>query len=175
MALMLPLSLGSISSRELNLRDCNLLHITSEISCLSSLEDLDLSGNSFVTIPSLLARLSKLQSLILKDCGELKSLPELPTNIESKNVDGCDALELVSNPSKVFANSRKLFEIVIPGSKIPDWFSHKRVGFSIKLPFPLNVRNDSQWMRVAPCCVFLIQDAPGDEIIDCRTLIHKYN
>ncbi|KAK8501743.1 hypothetical protein V6N12_002479 [Hibiscus sabdariffa] len=158
--------------RELNLRDCNLLHITSQISCMFSLEDLDLSGNSFITIPSSLARLSKLQSLSLEDCRELKSLPELPTNIESVNIDGCASLELVANPSKVcnsvdwadircihcyrlaeninastllkrhlkvFANSRKLFELVIPGSKIPDWFSHQRVGFSIKLPLPLDV------------------------------------
>ncbi|KAK8633488.1 hypothetical protein V6N13_014333 [Hibiscus sabdariffa] len=210
MAPMLPSTslLSSSSLRELNLRDCNLFHITSEISCLSYLEDLDLSGNSFDTIPSSLARLSKLQSLRLKDCRELKSLQELPTNIESVNVDGCASLELVANPSKVcnsvdwadlrcihcyrlaeninastllkrhlkvFANSRKLFEIVIPGSKIPDWFSHQRVGFLIKLALPLDVRNDSQWMGVAFCCVFVIHDASGDEIIDCRTLIHEYN
>ncbi|KAK8633490.1 hypothetical protein V6N13_014335 [Hibiscus sabdariffa] len=103
MAPMLPsTSLLSLSSlRELNLRDCNLLHITSQISCLPSLEDLDLNGNSFDTIPLSLALLSKLQSLRLKDCRELKSLPELPTNIESVNVNGCASLELVANPSKV--------------------------------------------------------------------------
>ncbi|MFQ6658286.1 hypothetical protein Gotur_027622 [Gossypium turneri] len=76
MPLMLP-SLSSLSSlRELKLRDCNLREgdIPSDISCLSSLTDLDLT--------------------------ELKSLPELLTSIARVCFDGCASLEVVASPLK---------------------------------------------------------------------------
>ncbi|KAK9041682.1 hypothetical protein V6N11_016772 [Hibiscus sabdariffa] len=69
-SLMLPL-LSSLSSlTELNLRNCDLCEgdIPSGISCLSSLKELDLSGNNFASIPASLTRLSKLHFLGLSNC-----------------------------------------------------------------------------------------------------------
>ncbi|MBA0785967.1 hypothetical protein Gotri_027542, partial [Gossypium trilobum] len=100
--------------RKLNLRDSNLREgdIPSDISCLSSLNKfdlsdipsdvsslsslilLDLSGKNFNGVPSTLTRLSKLQTLRLSNCKELKSVPELLTSIEDVRLDGCASLEV---------------------------------------------------------------------------------
>ncbi|KAB1668829.1 hypothetical protein ES319_1Z104400v1 [Gossypium barbadense] len=67
---MLPLLSGLSSLRKLNLRDCNLCEgdIPRDISGLSSLADVDLSGNNFISIPASLTRLSKLEFLDLSNC-----------------------------------------------------------------------------------------------------------
>ncbi|KAG4123246.1 hypothetical protein ERO13_D11G315366v2 [Gossypium hirsutum] len=242
MARMLPLLSGLSSLRELKLRDCNLCEgdIPPDISGLSCLEILDLSGNNFVSIPASLTRLSKLAYLILSNCnlctfGEadthsdisglsslsylnlsgckmLKSLPELPTSIGSVTIDDCSSLEVVASPSKVcnlvggesidaincfklaekinalallkehikaLPNSRKyfddgFFDIMMPGSEIPEWFSQQKSDFSIKIPLPINLRKDSQWIGVACCCIFVNNDASrGDEFISCEGSIFR--
>ncbi|GMI79716.1 hypothetical protein like AT5G36930 [Hibiscus trionum] len=197
---------GLSSLRELRLRNCNLCEgdIPSDISCLSSLTYLDLSGNNFISIPASLARLPKLALLDLRNCKELKYLPEI-TSIGSVYANGCTSLELVSNPSKVcnsaswaqfsglhcyrlaeninaltllkkhlkaFGNSRNVFDIAIPGREIPEWFSHQRVGSSIKVPLPNYIRNDSRWMGVAFCCIFVNDDASRDEGLVCKAVVH---
>ncbi|XP_039032334.1 disease resistance-like protein DSC1 [Hibiscus syriacus] len=201
MAPILPSLSGLSSLIELNLRDCNLCEgdIPNDISCLSSLVMLNLSGNNFISLPDSLTRLSKLKGLALMNCRGLKSLPELPTSVEYVSIDDCASLELIANPSKVynrmvfmfkginccrlaeninaltllkkhlkvFANSRERFAVIMPGSEIPEWFSHQRVDSSIKMPLPLNIRNDSQWMGVAFCCIFAGGDSSGDEQIWC--------
>ncbi|PPR91335.1 hypothetical protein GOBAR_AA29349 [Gossypium barbadense] len=207
MALMLPSLLGLSSLTRLNLRDCNLFEgdIPSDISRLSSLIDLDLGGNNFISIPSCVTRISKLDFLRLSDCRALKSLPELPTSIGGVRINGCPSLEIVANPSKVcnssyysnivgvncfrlaenidaltllkkhlkvFGNSRKIFDIIIPGSEMPEWFSQQGGESWIKIDLPLEVRNDSQWMGVALCCIFVSDDASRDEDLMCRAVIH---
>ncbi|KAK8272468.1 hypothetical protein V6Z12_D11G334700, partial [Gossypium hirsutum] len=187
--------------------DCNLCEgdIPSDISRLPCLEELDLGGNNFISIPSCLTQISKLEFLRLSDCRALKSLPELPTSIEGVTVNGCTSLEMVAYPSKVcnskysadivgvncfrlaenidaltllkkhlkvFGNSRKLFDVIIPGSEIPEWFSQQRGDSWIKIDLPLEVRNDSQWMGVALCCVFVSDDTSRNEHLICRAVIH---
>ncbi|KAK8329560.1 hypothetical protein V6Z12_A11G329600, partial [Gossypium hirsutum] len=207
MALMLPSLSGLSSLKELNLRDRNLCEgdIPSDISRLSSLRHLDLGGNNFISIPSCVTRISKLDFLRLSDCRALKSLPELPTSIGGVRINGCPSLEIVANPSKVcnssyysdivgvncfrlaenidaltllkkhlkvFGNSRKIFDIIIPGSEMPEWFSQQRGESWIKIDLPLEVRNDSQWMGVALCCIFVSDDASRDENLMCSAVIH---
>ncbi|XP_038997606.1 disease resistance protein RUN1-like [Hibiscus syriacus] len=93
-----PLS-GLISLRELILSDCNLGEgaIPSSIGCLSSLVNLFLNGNNFITLPTTLSRLSKLSYLKLSNCKRLQSVPALPAPT-SAAVDGCDSLEEVADP-----------------------------------------------------------------------------
>ncbi|KAK8973522.1 hypothetical protein V6N11_030712 [Hibiscus sabdariffa] len=207
---MLPSLLGLSSLTALRLMDCNLCEgdIPNDISCLYSLKVLDLSGNNFISIPSSLTQFSKLDWLGLSNCRELKSLPELLTNIRTVMIDDCVSLELVANPQKVcnsmdwacifaincyrlaenvnaltllknhlkvFANSRKMFDIFLPGKEIPEWFSHQTVGSSIKIPLPLNIQNDSQWMGVAFCCIFFSHDDSREEYISCHAVIHHGN
>ncbi|KAG4177331.1 hypothetical protein ERO13_A11G297600v2 [Gossypium hirsutum] len=238
---MLPSLLGLSSLRELKLKDCNLCEgdIPRDISSLSSLTDLDLSGNNFISIPASLTRLSKLWFLDLSNCnmctlGEadiqglsslsylyltgnnfitiplaltqlsklsflglsnckmLKSLPELLTSIADVRIDDCSLLEVVASPSKVcnlvdlgfikaincfklaeninaltllkkhlkaFANSRKKFDIMMPGSEIPEWFSQQKSDSSIQIP----LSKDSEWIGVACCCIFVNNDALRDD------------
>ncbi|XP_052877352.1 TMV resistance protein N-like [Gossypium arboreum] len=206
MAPMVPPLLGLSSLTKLNLRDCNLCEgdIPCDISHLSSLERLDLSGNNFISIPSSLIRLSKLETLELSGCRALKSLPELPTSIQSVTINGCTSLEIVANPSKVcnsmdmrqilgincyklaeninaltllkehlkvFGNSRKMFNVIIPGSEIPEWFSQQIGGSTIMIDLPLEVLSDNQWMGVALCCIFVSYDASEDEGLMCQAVI----
>ncbi|TYH46899.1 hypothetical protein ES332_D11G372000v1 [Gossypium tomentosum] len=108
---MLPLLSGLSSLRKLNLRDCNLCEgdIPRDISGLSSLTDVDLSGNNFISIPASLTRLSKLEFLDLSNCnmctlGEadihgLSSLSYL--YLTDLRIDDCSSLEVVASPSKV--------------------------------------------------------------------------
>ncbi|PPR97256.1 hypothetical protein GOBAR_AA23410 [Gossypium barbadense] len=155
MAPMLPSLLGLSSLRRLNLRDCNFCEgdIPSDICRLSSLIDLDLGGNNFISIPSCLIQFSKLESLRL-----------LAENI--------GALTLLKKHLKVFGNSREMFDVILLGSEIPEWFSQQRGESWFKINLPLEVRNDSQWMGVALCCIFVSDDASRDEYLMCRAAIH---
>ncbi|XP_022717114.1 TMV resistance protein N-like [Durio zibethinus] len=189
LALMLPRLSGLSFLKVLNLSDCNLCegNIPDDICCLSSLEELNLSGNSFISLPETVTRLSKLRFLLLSDCKRLKSLPDLLASIEGVIIDGCVSLEVLENPTtvcnsldwvylhgtncyrlaanndslallknhmKVFANERTIIDIFVPGSEIPEWFCHHRAE-SIKIKLPPNIQNDSRWMGVALCCVFV--------------------
>ncbi|XVE50270.1 hypothetical protein DITRI_Ditri01bG0148700 [Diplodiscus trichospermus] len=95
MALMLPPMLGLRSLTKLSLSDCHLWEgtIPSDICHLSSLKELDLSGNNFIYLPASLNQLSKLRLLVLIDCKWLKSVSELPASIEGVRIDGCTSLE----------------------------------------------------------------------------------
>ncbi|TYI03685.1 hypothetical protein ES332_A11G357800v1 [Gossypium tomentosum] len=210
----IPVSLMRLSKLQyLGLSNCNVRNlceadIPSDISGLSSLILLDLRGNNFIGIPSALTRLSKLKTLRLSNCKELKSVPELLTSIEDVRLDGCALLEVVELASpldvpnlvgstfieavncyrlveninaltllkkhlKPFANSKKIFDVIMPGSEIPEWFSRQTGGSSIKIPLPLNIQNDSQWIGVAGCCIFVNDNASRDEeFIICRAVIH---
>ncbi|KAA3472432.1 TMV resistance protein N-like [Gossypium australe] len=84
--------------------------------------------------------------------------------------ENIDALTLLKKNLK--GNSRDLFDIIIPGSEIPEWFSPQRGDSSIKIDLPLEVRNDSQWMGVALCCIFVSNDASGDGVLWFRAVIH---
>ncbi|PPR92040.1 hypothetical protein GOBAR_AA28643 [Gossypium barbadense] len=226
MPLMLP-SLSSLSLlRELKLRDCNLSEgdIPSDISSLSSLTDLDLSGNNFISIPASLTRLSKLwfldlsncnmctlgeadihglsalsylklrgnnfitiplaltqlsrlQLLALSNCKKLKSLPGLLTTIRNMEIDGCSSLKVIASPSKVCNsvdsgavkafNSFKLAENINAVTLLKE---------HLKIPLPINLRKDSQWIGVASCCIFVNNDASrDDEVINCGTFIYCKN
>ncbi|OMO92696.1 hypothetical protein COLO4_17384 [Corchorus olitorius] len=78
-ALTLPPLSGLTCLTKLDISYCNLGEgaIPSDICHLSSLRDLNLSGNTFSSLPANLDRLSNLERIRLRHCTELKSLPEL--------------------------------------------------------------------------------------------------
>ncbi|XP_040960374.1 disease resistance protein RPV1 [Gossypium hirsutum] len=214
----IPASLTRLSTvYVLDLSNCNMCtlgeaDIDSDLSGLSSLVHLYLRGKNFLTIPLALTQLSRLKLLKLSGCKMLKSLPELPTSISSVKIDDCSLLEVVASPSKVcnlvrgnemcaincfklaektnvltllkehieaLPKSRKnfddgFFDIMMPGSEIPEWFSQQKSDSSIKIPLPINLRKDSQWIGVACCCIFVNNDASrNDESICCHGSIFR--
>ncbi|XP_039059055.1 TMV resistance protein N-like [Hibiscus syriacus] len=186
---------GLISLRELKLRNCNLREgdIPSDICCLHYLEKLELGGNNFISVPVSAIGFPSLQYLGLSNCRELKSFPSPGTSLFAAPSMVCNAVErfnglhcykLFENINtltmlkfylKVVACLRKSFDVVMPGGEIPKWFSHQTVGSSIKIPLPNNIQNDSQWMGVAFCCIFVNDDASRDEELTCDAVIHHRN
>ncbi|XVF78441.1 hypothetical protein PTKIN_Ptkin14bG0133400 [Pterospermum kingtungense] len=117
-ALKLSPLLGLSSLRKRNLSDCNLGEddIASGLCCLSSLEELDLSDNNFLSLPASLGRLPNLYYLYLIDCRKLKSLPEpVIASLEYLNIDGCTSLEVVEDPTTVYKTSLRRFQEIIRG------------------------------------------------------------
>ncbi|KAE8725113.1 hypothetical protein F3Y22_tig00009009pilonHSYRG00067 [Hibiscus syriacus] len=198
-----PLMLHSLSGlrslRELKLRNCNLHDgdIPSDISCLSSLEKLDLGGNSFISIPVIGSGHSRLQYLGLSNCRELKSFPipgasrELfaaPSKVCNapdwtqfsvlhcyRLVENINAITMLKFHLKRVPYLKKSSDGVLPGGEIPKWFSHQTVDSSIKIPLPNNIQNDSQWIGVVFCCIFVNDDASRNEELTCEAVIHHRN
>ncbi|KAK8329863.1 hypothetical protein V6Z11_A11G350200 [Gossypium hirsutum] len=94
-----------------------------------------------------------------------------------KLAENMNALTLLKKELKAFANSRKMFDIMMPGSEIPEWFSNQESGSLIMIRLPINLRRDSQWIGVACCCIFSSNDASRDEKqrISCRAYIYCRN
>ncbi|KAK2981684.1 hypothetical protein RJ640_010454, partial [Escallonia rubra] len=86
----------------------NLSGLPSDISCLSSLKELDLRGNNFVHLPASMNRLSQLEILWLVGCRKLKVLPELPPSIVELYADNCSHLQVLADP---LSRYKKLFTV----------------------------------------------------------------
>ncbi|XP_027332811.1 disease resistance-like protein DSC1 [Abrus precatorius] len=74
---------------------CNLTELPDNISLLSSLYYLSLSGSNVGNLPTSVKLLSHLESLDLCKCRRLQSLPELPESIEVLDATNCPCLEIV--------------------------------------------------------------------------------
>lgn len=75
--------------------------IADDFEKLSSLEILKLDKNNFHSLPSSLKGLVHLKELHLAYCGELKSLPPLPSSLQDLNLANCFALESISDLSNL--------------------------------------------------------------------------
>jgi len=64
----------------------------------SSLEELDLSGNKFSSLPSGIGSLPTLWVLSVQRCDNLVSIPDLPSNLYCLFASGCRSLERVRIP-----------------------------------------------------------------------------
>ena len=94
MGLVLPSVSGLCSLTRLNIRNCNLQAVPSDIGCLSSLEKLDLSENNFVCLPKNISQLSNLQSFWVENCKSLQLLPEIRASpYVTVMANGCTSLE----------------------------------------------------------------------------------
>ena len=100
MGLLLSSLFGLSSLTELNLSNCNLKEIPSDIGCLFSLKGLDLSGNNFSCLPESIAQLSILFLLKVDNCTSLQSFPKLPLNIGFIIGYGCSSLETLPDELK---------------------------------------------------------------------------
>jgi len=72
---------------------------------LFSLEELNLSGNNFFSLPSSISVLPKLQLLRVSHCRNLVSISELPSNLKFLDAIGCKSMERVELPIQSKNNS----------------------------------------------------------------------
>ncbi|XP_054817710.1 TMV resistance protein N-like [Prosopis cineraria] len=103
---MVPISLSFLS--QLNLGYCKLHDgsLPDDISMLSSLTHLILSGNNFIDLPSrLISNLSKLLFVDIVNCPTFRSLPQLPSNLSTILASGCPSMEH-------YMCSQKLWEFI---------------------------------------------------------------
>ncbi|KAL4626531.1 hypothetical protein ACB092_05G103400 [Castanea dentata] len=202
MGLVLPSMSGLSSLTRLNIRNCNLQAISSDIGCLSSLEELDLSGNNFVFIPESINQLSNLREFWVENCKSLQLLPELGfSHYIEVWANGCTSLEMLlpleikddyyniyfsllncfqfDNQGRCdlfttmlrqyFQDStiKERFDVVIPGSEVPNWFRHQSVGASINLEVPSYLFK--QIRGIALCAVFRpLQHHPPNLCLICH-------
>ncbi|RVW15089.1 Disease resistance-like protein CSA1 [Vitis vinifera] len=173
----LPDDLGSLQClAELNADGSGAL--PSDLGSIPSLERLDLSRNSFITIPASLSGLSRLRSLTLEYCKSLQSLPELPSSVEREN-QGSDivgaileGIQLMSSIPKFLVPDRGIptphneYNALVPGSRIPEWFRHQSVGCSVNIELPQHWYN-TKLMGLAFCAALNFKGAmdgnPGTE------------
>uniref|UniRef100_A0A7N2MM87 TIR domain-containing protein n=1 Tax=Quercus lobata TaxID=97700 RepID=A0A7N2MM87_QUELO len=100
----LPENLGNIKGLE------ELDAIPDGLGCLHSLSHLDLRGNNFVGLPKSITGLSNMKSLLLSGCTHLRSLPQLPLNIEDIYADGCTSLDTL--PLRLDANFHPFIHLI---------------------------------------------------------------
>ncbi|XP_052483225.1 disease resistance-like protein DSC1 isoform X3 [Gossypium raimondii] len=159
-----PLALAQLSKLKLlGLSNCMKLNSLPELP--TSIEEVWLDGCSSLEVvasPSKVCKLVDSAAIIAFNCFKL--------------AENINALTLLRKHLKAFANSRKMFDIIMPGSEIAEWFSQQKGDFFIKIPLPINLQEDSEWIGVACCCIFVNSDASRDAgFIDCRALMYGRN
>ncbi|KAM7508160.1 hypothetical protein LguiA_018613 [Lonicera macranthoides] len=70
-----------------------MLEIPVDLSPLTSLEELNLSGNDFAYLPGSISQLSQLKTLLLDCCTKLEALQEVPSSIAVLIADDCHSLK----------------------------------------------------------------------------------
>ncbi|XP_062000729.1 TMV resistance protein N-like isoform X2 [Rosa rugosa] len=154
----------------LNLSGNNFVHLPSGIGLLPKLENLNLENckrlQELSDLPSnsiLDLRADGCTSLkYLFDASNLNSLNKSYFNfINCFNLNGnqgCNNLAFEMLKTFIYqgiSNNRETFQIVIPGSNIPEWFSHQSVGCSLSVSLPAHW-NNRRCLGFALCAVFVL-------------------
>ena len=107
----LPCLSGLSSLRKLSLNYCNLMEegILNHIFGLSSLEELQLKGNHFTSIPADICKLLRLRSLDLTHCEKLLQIPELPSSLRLLDAHGSPAT--LSGPWSLLKCFKSLIQV----------------------------------------------------------------
>ncbi|OMO53430.1 hypothetical protein COLO4_36740 [Corchorus olitorius] len=176
----IPSDICSLSSlKRLDLRGNNFFSLPANLDRLSNLDYLGLTD--CMELKSLPELLTSTLVPISNDCSfpvglfanarACNSMDWAPASIWLTNcyrlAENTNVLTLLKKHLKVFAKARETLDIILPGSQIPDWFSHQSNESSIKIPLPHHLQSNSKWIGVAFCCVFV--DVVG---IDCKAFVH---
>ncbi|XP_031386161.1 disease resistance protein TAO1-like [Punica granatum] len=86
---------GLCSLKELDAHACRLSGIPNDFEKIRTLEVLKLGFNKFHSLPSSLRGLELLKDLILTNCRELRSLPQLPSSLTKLDASNCTSLESI--------------------------------------------------------------------------------
>ncbi|XP_070663831.1 TMV resistance protein N-like isoform X2 [Malus domestica] len=93
-------NVGRLSLIGCNLSESNFLvplrNEPSSLHCWSTLTDLDLSRNNFVSLPDCISKFVNLKGLKLQGCKRLREIPHaLPPNLRELCLDDCTSLEII--------------------------------------------------------------------------------
>ncbi|XP_021803953.1 TMV resistance protein N-like [Prunus avium] len=163
----IPEDIGLLSSlMTLNLDGNHFVSLPASISGLSKLISITLKNcKRLQKLPSLPSNRRIVLAVNTENCTSLKILPYAPMCngvISIKSVNCISLVEHQGSNSIIYLmlkkslqeipRSRGYFNIIIPGSEIPDWFSNQSLGNSVieTLPSEFN----SKWMGFAFCALF---------------------
>ncbi|KAG6695714.1 hypothetical protein I3842_09G111300 [Carya illinoinensis] len=125
--------------KRLSISYCNLAEVDflKSLHCLSTLEELHLSGNNFISLPtSCITRFTHLQSLVLNDCKGLRQ-----KNASSGGKSFIDNLTMMI-PILYRSCGKMITTIKIRGEELPEWFRHqtRENGMCFRVPPPKNAK-----------------------------------
>uniref|UniRef100_A0A6N2L2A3 ADP-ribosyl cyclase/cyclic ADP-ribose hydrolase n=1 Tax=Salix viminalis TaxID=40686 RepID=A0A6N2L2A3_SALVM len=152
----LPSFSGLCSLEVLSLRACHLKEgaFPESIGFLSLLMSLDLSRNDFVSLPSTIYKLSRLEMLVLEDCRMLESLTWVPSKVQIVNLNGCIRLRKI--PDLIVLDSSKRLEFLC----LNCWELHKH-NDQDNMGFTMLERYLQRWPHLRPGFGIVV---PGNEI-----------
>lgn len=143
--------------RSLKLDDCTLIQEITVIPC--KLEKLSAKRCKSLKYIDLTEECQSLRELILDDCIYLRKIKGVLPNLDHFSAQNCTLLtsqcaSLLVNQEMIEAGNKMFF---FPGTKIPEWFSHRTSGDSISFWF----RNKLQFSAICMCLVIgLVDELP---------------
>ncbi|XP_052114680.1 disease resistance protein RUN1 isoform X2 [Arachis duranensis] len=171
----LPSSFQPNKLVKLILHYSNIKELWEGIKDLHNLTRLELChSKNLVKIPNL-SQAPNLWYINLKGCVKLVHLDASIGSLEKLrhlNLENC----------KNLLNPRCSIEGVVPGTKIPRWFSKQKTGSLIRLD-PSPIVDDNNWIGIAACVTFVVHDTPTQlleeaiyppDLIGCRFLRNGY-
>ncbi|XP_028793761.1 disease resistance protein TAO1-like [Neltuma alba] len=116
----------------LDLGNCGLLDedVYHTLKCFQNLQDLDLSGNHFASLPECIKECDDLMMLEINNCKRLRDIPELPSGLRHIKAENCTALTTESI-SRLWFQAKTFF--TMPATTFPDWFDYCCEGDTLSL------------------------------------------
>ncbi|KAL3324741.1 hypothetical protein AABB24_038711 [Solanum stoloniferum] len=152
---------GLLSLEYLDLSCCNIIDggLPEDIGSLSSLKELNLSGNNFEHLPQNISKLGALEYLDLSYCKKLTQLAEFPQQLNAIHADWsndsfCNSLfQNISSLQHAICSSHSLSLRVFRSwaEGIPSWFKYQGMGTSISVKLPKNWYVSDNFLGFAVC------------------------
>ncbi|XP_074380783.1 uncharacterized protein LOC141721665 isoform X2 [Apium graveolens] len=144
-------SLGSsLPELPLNLEKLNIYNQTSleqlpDLSCLTKLRDLDITG--CINLQSISLLPSHLESLSVEECPSLRDVPDLSMlkKLERLSFTGCNNLKSRSLEQS-FLQVKRPFKADLPNTEVAEWFNYKSSGHTVSFLVPPNFSGLALWV-----------------------------
>ncbi|XP_042515991.1 disease resistance protein RPV1-like isoform X2 [Macadamia integrifolia] len=165
---------------------------------LKSLQGLQLNYDHFCNLPEDISFHTQLRSLFLDGYTKPRSLPKLPSSVNSLVVDGCTSmvlkevefqkpktsqsisaihmdechhLETTLRKKSPFQGLYERFEVIGPGSEIPEWMAHQSMGSSIS--FEVSPHLGCKFQGLDASAVFAIEEEDENRVSSMPIIFNK--
>ncbi|PWA83462.1 TMV resistance protein N [Artemisia annua] len=138
---------GLSNLQYLGMENCNVSEVSSKIRNLVSLRFLDLSRNTFSSLPESFSNLSQLKRLLIHDCSELKLLPPIPSQLTDIEAANCCSLNVMPFDSMqmayIFPSKESQLTITkglyigLPAEELPEWCTYRNSGNVLSFVAPV--------------------------------------